>query len=40
MTDTPDTAGAGDEGTRFGRAKEFVNAVFTSARPEPADPEL
>jgi ElaB/YqjD/DUF883 family membrane-anchored ribosome-binding protein len=31
MTDTPDTAGAGDEGTRFGRAKEFVNEKYSAA---------
>lgn len=32
MTDTPETAGAGeDEGTRFGRAKEFVNEKYSAA---------
>ena len=29
MTDTTDTAG--DEGTRFGRAKEFVNEKYSAA---------
>jgi len=31
MTDTNDTPGSGEDGGRFGRAKEYVNDKYTAA---------